>query len=144
MYVRRIDKEWIELRIGEAAVAAGLEPSAIRYYEAHDVVPAPHRTDAGYRDYDDAAVDLLRFVRRLRSLELPLDDVKEIVSLRTRGEPPCSQVREAMAREAAAIQKRIDDLLNLREELSRLREAAAEIDDDWPTSCVCHVLEEAI
>ena len=89
-------------------------------------------------------MDLLSFVRRLRSLELPLDDVKEIVSLRTSGEPPCSQVREAMAREATAIEKRIDDLPSLREELSRLREAAAKIDDDWPTSCVCHVLEEAI
>ncbi len=129
------------MRIGDVAAATGLEPSAIRYYESHDIVPAPQRTNAGYRDYDDNDVDLLRFVRRLRSLELPLDDIREIVSLRTRGEPPCSQVRDAMTREAAAIDQRIQDLVSLRGELSRLQEAADQINDDWPTSCICHVLE---
>ena len=129
------------MRIGDVAAATGLEPSAIRYYESHDIVPAPQRTNAGYRDYDDNDVDLLRFVRRLRSLELPLDDIREIVSLRTRGEPPCSQVRDAMTREAAAIDQRIQDRVSLRGNLSRLPEAADQINDDWPTSCICHVLE---
>ncbi len=131
------------MRIGEVAAATGLEASAIRYYETHDIVPAPDRTDAGYRDYGDADVDLLRFVRRLRSLELPLDDVREIVSLRTRGEAPCAQVRDAITREAAAIDKRIDELIRLRDDLNRLQEAADRISDDWPRSCVCHVLEPA-
>jgi DNA-binding transcriptional MerR regulator len=86
-------------------------------------------------------VELLRFVRRLRGLELPLDDVREIVALRTRGEAPCAMVRTAIAREAVAIDRRIEDLLQLRDELSRLRTAADKITDDWPTSCVCHILE---
>lgn len=129
------------MHIGEVARTVGLEASAIRYYETHGIVPPPERTPAGYRDYGADDVELLRFIRRLRSLELPLDDVREIVSLRTDGQPPCTQVRGAIAREAAAIDQRIDDLVRLRDELTRLQTQANKIRDDWPTSCVCHVLE---
>ncbi|MEE8457984.1 MAG: MerR family transcriptional regulator, partial [Acidimicrobiia bacterium] len=98
------------MRIGEVAGLSGFETSAIRFYEADGVVPAPERTDAGYRDYSTKDVELLRFVRRLRSLELPLDDVREIVALRTAGQAPCGTVRSALAREAGAIDQRIEDL----------------------------------
>lgn len=129
------------MRIGEAAELTNLETSAIRYYESHGIVPAPQRTPAGYRDYDDNNVELLQFVRRLRSLQLPLDDIRGIVSLRTNGQAPCTQVREAIAREGVAINHRIEDLIRLRDEISQLQAAAEAISDDWPTSCICHVLE---
>lgn len=129
------------MQIGEVARSVGLEASAIRYYETHGIVPEPQRTPAGYREYDAEDVELLRFVRRLRSLELPLDDVREIVSLRTDGQAPCTQVREAIAREATTIDRRIEDLRRLRNELNRLQAAAERVNDDWPTSCVCHVLD---
>lgn len=128
------------MQIGEVARSVGLQASAIRYYETHGIVPEPHRTPAGYREYDAEDVELLRFVRRLRSLELPLDDVREIVSLRTDGQAPCTQVRDAIAREATTIDRRIEDLRRLRNELNRLQTAAERVNDDWPTSCVCHVL----
>lgn len=131
------------MQIGEVARSVGLETSAIRYYEAHGIVPQPQRTAAGYRDYRDDDVEVLRFVRRLRSLELPLDDVREIVSLRTHGQAPCSQVRDAITREATAIDQRIKDLRRLRQELTRLQTAANQIRDNWPTLCVCHALETA-
>jgi DNA-binding transcriptional MerR regulator len=130
------------MRIGEAARLSGLKTSAIRFYEADGVLPGPQRTEAGYRDYSSHDVDLLRFVRRLRSLELPVDDVREIVTLRTAGEAPCATVRTALAREAATIDHRIEELLRLRKELTDLQAAASEITDDWPSTCVCHVLEE--
>lgn len=34
------------MRIGEVADATGLEASAIRYYETHNIVPAPRTTFA--------------------------------------------------------------------------------------------------
>ena len=130
--------------IGEVARSVGLETSAIRYYETNGIVPEPERTSTGYRDYDKSDVDLLRFVRRLRALELPLDDVAEIVTLRTHGEAPCAQVRVAIAREAAEIDNRIRDLIGIRDELIRLNAAADQISDDWPRADVCHVLEPEI
>lgn len=131
------------MRIGEVAAATGLEASAIRFYEDQGVVPAPQRTAAGYRSYSPAEVELLTFVRRLRALRLPLDDVREIVGMRTDGTAPCTAVRAAIAREAAAVDRRIADLERVRAELGRLQEQAAGIADDWPGPCVCHVIEGA-
>ena len=131
------------MRIGEVAQMTGLEASAIRYYESNGIVPDPQRTVAGYRDYTGHDVELLQFVGRLRSLELPLDDVREIVSLRTHGQAPCVQVRAAISREADAIDRRIDDLSRLRDEIADLQAAANRISDDWPASCICHILEPA-
>ncbi|HEX6301231.1 MAG TPA: MerR family transcriptional regulator [Acidimicrobiia bacterium] len=130
------------MRIGEAAALADVETSAIRFYEQSGVLPAPERTAAGYRDYTDEQVDLIRFVRRNRSLEIPLDDIRQMVELRIRGEAPCGVVRKVMAPEAAAIDSRIRELQELRAELKRLQTKAAEITDVWPEGpCVCHLVE---
>ena len=90
------------MRIAQNAELALLEASAIRFYEWAGVLPAPDRSDAGYRDCDETDIERIRFVRRLRARELPLDDVREIVQLRISGEAPCQPVREAIGREAAA------------------------------------------
>jgi DNA-binding transcriptional MerR regulator len=60
------------LTIGQVARAAGVTAKAIRYYEQIGVLPAPSRTASGYRQYEEAAVERLRFVSRARALGLPL------------------------------------------------------------------------
>jgi DNA-binding transcriptional MerR regulator len=132
------------MQIGEAAKRSGIERTAIRYYETEGILPSPARSAAGYRRYGDEDVELLRFVRRLKALELPLEDIRSIVRLRVDGQAPCAVVRDALDREAAAIQARVEDLLRLQQELAELRRAADLINDDWPTSCVCHVLESTV
>lgn len=130
------------MRIGEAAEAAGLEATAIRFYEKQGVLPGPERTESGYRDYSQHDVELLSFVRRARSLEIPLDDIREIVELRRTGQAPCAVVRTAMAREAKLIDQRIQELQALRRELKHLQRLAEEVADDWPRGdCVCHIVE---
>ena len=132
------------MRIGEAAREAGVESSAIRFYEGSGVLPEPERTDSGYRVYRDDQVDLIRFVKRARSLGIPLDDVRQIVDLRTRGQAPCDVVRTVIRREAADIETRITELQGLRQELLRLQALAEEVTDDWPAgSCVCHIVESS-
>ncbi len=133
------------MRIGEAAREAGVESSAIRFYEGSGVLPEPERTDSGYRVYHDDQVDLIRFVKRARSLGIPLDDVRQIVGLRTQGQAPCEVVRTVIRREAADIEIRIAELQGLRQELLRLQVMAEEVTDDWPAgSCVCHIVESSV
>ena len=129
------------LKIGDAAERTGLAPSAIRYYENSGVLPEAERTDSGYREYGDDDVELLRFVARLRALEFPLSDVREIVALRRDGKAPCTAVIETISRETAAIKTRIGDLQRLEKELRALEAAAKDLPDNWPTACVCNVLD---
>ena len=132
------------MQIGEAARIAGLEPSAIRFYEDQGILPGPDRTSSGYRNYSDEDVELLKFVRRLRSLELPLNDVQQIVDLWAEGKAPCAVVRKSISREAKAIDKRIEELRRLRAELTRLNHEAQSIEDSWPRQCVCHAVEPSL
>ena len=132
------------LRIGEVAKRSGLASSAIRYYESLGILPEPARTDSGYRGYADDDLDLLRFVARLRRLEFPLSDVREIVALRRDGKAPCVAVRATISREASAVQSRIEDLKRLQRELRNLEAQVKDLPDDWPTACVCHVIAPTV
>lgn len=67
------------LSIGQLAKATGVAAKTIRYYEQIGVLPTPIRTAAGYRQYDESGVERLRFIRRARSLGLPIRDVKTVI-----------------------------------------------------------------
>ena len=114
------------MRIGLLAEAVGVDTPTIRFYESVGLLPEPARRPSGYRDYDQSDVERLRFVRQARALDLPLDDIREVLALRERGEVPCQYVREVIVREAEAIEERIGQLVTLRVELLRLHQVATE------------------
>jgi DNA-binding transcriptional MerR regulator len=59
------------LRVGQLAEATSVPAKTIRYYEQVGV-PAASRSAAGYRQYYRRDIDRLLFIRRARSLGLPL------------------------------------------------------------------------
>ncbi|MEO7713533.1 MAG: MerR family transcriptional regulator, partial [Gemmatimonadaceae bacterium] len=70
------------LSIGELATRSGVSAEAIRYYEREHVVPAAARGGPGrYRQYDEADVERLQFIRRARELGFSLDEVRELLAL---------------------------------------------------------------
>ncbi len=131
----------LRVRIGELADRSGVSVKTIRYYEDIGVLAAPARTPSGYRDYDDAAVDRLGFVRAAQSVGLKLGEIRQVVALRERGETPCGHVVELIERRATEIAQRIAELQRLRAELRRLAERAGGLD---PADCdpqrICHVI----
>ncbi|MEU7401895.1 heavy metal-responsive transcriptional regulator [Streptomyces sp. NPDC044948] len=105
------------MRIGELAAELGVTPKTIRFYESGGLLPAPERTSAGYRVYGPQDVERLAFIKSAQRLGLSLDDIREILVFRDQGEPPCHHVRQLLTRQAADIQRRIDELQALREQL---------------------------
>lgn len=64
------------LSIGRFADATGLTVKALRHYdEIGLLVPARVDPNSGYRYYDAAQVEPAVTIRRLRALELPLDEI---------------------------------------------------------------------
>lgn len=132
------------MRIGEVASAVGIDPPTIRYYESVEVLPAPERTSSGYRSYSPADVERLRFVTLARSLGIGLDDIRQILGLRDRGEAPCGYVRGVLDRQVDAVDERIVQLQALSGELRRLQRSARTLPDIGAEDpCVCHILEPA-
>jgi MerR family transcriptional regulator, copper efflux regulator len=67
------------LRIAELAERAGVRPSTLRYYEQAGLLPA-ERTPAGYRRYDDTALDRLAFIAAGKRLGLRLADLRDLLT----------------------------------------------------------------
>lgn len=112
------------MRIGELAERVGVNPKTIRYYESIGVLPEPERTPSGYRDYDETFGRRLTFIRTAQRLGTTLAEVKEILAFRERGEVPCTYVRGVLDAQVAGIDRRIEELRELRGELVELAAVA--------------------
>ncbi len=128
--------------IGELAKEVGVNAKTIRFYEDEGILPPAKRLPNGYRYYDEEDVARLRFVRGARTLGFTLEDIKEVLAFRDRGEAPCRYVVELFHEKIAEIEQRIQELQRLREELESLSRAADELptDDVEMKVCVCHLV----
>lgn len=68
-----------ELTIGELARYAGLETSAIRYYESEGLLPAPKRV-SGHRRYDPAVLKRLGLIQLLRQASFGIREIQALLS----------------------------------------------------------------
>lgn len=129
------------LQIGELSKRTGVLSTTIRYYEQINLLPRPHRTESGYRIYDEGDVERLQFIKRARALDFALDEIAEILAFRERYEPPCQYVMKAMREKIDRIQEQIRDLERLGAELSALYEAGQQLPEDvLMRQCVCHLI----
>ncbi len=120
------------MRIGELARATGTTAKTLRFYEDRGLLPSPARTPGGYRDYSEAALSRLDFIRRGQSAGLTLAQIQEILTIRDGGHAPCGHVQDLLAERVAKIDRQIADLLTLRTTVSDLYAASGTAD---PGAC---------
>lgn len=129
------------MRIGELAARAGTTVKTLRFYESAGVLPAPARQSSGYRDYDDAALARLQFVKAAQAAGLTLAEIRRIITFRQDSGPPCERVTALLDAHATDLDRRIAELRALREEIQRLRDRADRLN---PAECagaaVCQVI----
>jgi len=102
------------LRIGNVAARVGLNPKTLRFYESAGLLPAPSRGENGYRLYPLEIVELLKFIKAAQGLGLTLAEIKETITIRRAGHPPCIHVRELLEAKAQELDRKLKDLLALR------------------------------
>ena len=129
--------------IKELAARTGVPAKTIRYYEAAGLLPQAARSANNYRQYTPADVERLRFVASARSLGFDLAAIAEILAARERGIAPCERVLTALNDRLADLDRRLADLLALREVLHSLRRegAARPLDDVQGDQCVCFLIK---
>lgn len=66
------------MKTKDLEIELGLSKHTIRYYEQEGFIH-PQRDDNGYRNYSDQDLQVLKLVKFLRNLNIPIDDVKAIV-----------------------------------------------------------------
>ena len=127
--------------IGEVAERPGVAAKTIRYYETLDLIPPPPRADNGYRTYDESILTRLAFIRAAQASGLILGETRSALGFRDRGETPCDHVRALIDQRAAELDERIEDLIRLHAELTRLSRRARSLDPaDCEPAMVCHII----
>lgn len=118
--------------IGQLAANSGVTTKALRFYEVEGLLSGPARTSAGYRDYPDAAIDRVRFIRHAQAAGLSLDRIGQILAIRDGGQSPCSHVAQLVDQRLHDVAKRLAELEHTRTELQALKRR---LDDLDPADC---------
>ena len=66
--------------VHEVSELSGVSIRTLQYYDRIGLLSPTDRTEAGYRLYDDAALEKLQQILLFRELEFPLKDIMEIVN----------------------------------------------------------------
>jgi MerR family transcriptional regulator, copper efflux regulator len=129
-------------RISDAARRTGLPMSTLRYYERIGLLPAPDRTESGYRAYEERALDRLTFIARARELGLRLDDIGGLADLwdAERCGPVQARLRELITARISETKEEATALMALSAELSSFITGLDSPAPDAPcgADCGCH------
>jgi len=107
--------------VGQVARGAGVSAKAVRLYEARGLLPPAARRAAGYRVFEESAVDTVRFIRRARALGLGLDAASEILATHRSGQAPCGRTGQLLEHRIAEIDHTLRELRELRATLVSAR-----------------------
>lgn len=106
--------------IGQAASQSGVSAKMIRHYEALGLLPAVPRTDAGYRQYGEAQIHTLRFIRRARLLGFSMLEIAELLKLWQNQSRASADVKRIALAHVADLERRIAEMQAMRQTLVQL------------------------
>ena len=128
------------MRIGRVAKITGLTPDAIRFYEHNALLSPPPRTAGGFRQYGDADLETLAFIRRVQGLGFKLSEIRCLLRLRGNRLHPCAPVRRRLQEKLVDVRRKIASLRKLEHELNlALRSCDKEL---WKRDARCPILQE--
>lgn len=133
------------LKIGQVAKKTGVTAKALRLYERLELLPAPGRSQSGYRLYSEEHLQRVGFIKKAKHLGLSLDEIKDILDLRKQRQTACVHVLALLDQKLAQVDVVIRDLSQFRRELARLREESqARLEELPEESQVCGIIERGI
>lgn len=128
--------------IGEFAARCGVSAKTVRYYESIDLLPAPPRSEGGYRLYGSEDEERLAFIRKAKRLGLSLDEIGGVLSLHDAGVRPCDHVIALLEGHITRVDEALAELGELRRQLAALRADARRRRREGDGR-VCRIIEHA-
>ncbi|WP_262416392.1 MerR family transcriptional regulator [Paenibacillus sp. CGMCC 1.18879] len=107
------------LNIREMSELTGLTAHTLRYYEKAGLLAPVSRDAQGYRSYTERDVEWVRFLRLLRDMDMPIQEMKRYSDLRSEGDSTVTKRRLMLE----AHQERV------RRQLERLKEDMEKVED---------------
>lgn len=129
------------MRIKELAQATGVDVETIRYYEKQCLLPVPARQDNGYRIYTDSHLERLAFVRHCRALEIPLADIRRLLSALDAPGEAHPDVDRLVQEQIERVRARLKSMRALEKQLLRLKASCGRCDQD---NVDCGIVKELV
>jgi MerR family transcriptional regulator, copper efflux regulator len=125
------------VNIGDAARLSGVSAKMVRHYEGLGLLPRVARTDSGYRQYSEADVHTLRFIKRARDLGFSMEEIGELVDLWQNRRRTSASVRRVAQKHSEDLAQRIAAMQEMQTTLQHLIHCCH--GDERPE---CPILEE--
>ena len=106
--------------IGQAAKRAGVSARMVRHYESLGLLAGVARTDSGYRQYTEADVHTLRFIRRARDLGFSMEEIAQLLGLWQDKARASAQVKQIAQRHIQSLSERIAAMQAMQRSLQAL------------------------
>lgn len=107
------------LFIKEIAEKLDMNPKTIRFYEEIGVIPKAERNASNYRIYSQEDLKRLSFIKKARTLGLSIDDIKNIIDIKEKGNLPGHQVINLLEKESADIENKIREMTQFKNKLDQ-------------------------
>jgi MerR family copper efflux transcriptional regulator len=108
------------IAISEAARQSGVSARMVRHYEVLGLLAAVARSDSGYRQYSEADVHTLRFIKRARDLGFSMDEIGELVGLWHNRRRASASVKRIATKHLGELEQRIAAMQAMRSTLTQL------------------------
>lgn len=129
------------MRIKELAQATGVDVDTIRYYEKQGLLQEPARQDNGYRDYANDHLERLAFIRHCRALEIPLADIRRLLSALDAPGAPHPDVDQLIQEQIERVRARLKSMRALEKQLLLLKASCGRCDEHGAD---CGILKELV
>lgn len=107
------------MKIHELSKQSGIHLETIRYYEKMGLMPEPKRLANGYRDYDEASLKQLKFIKTCRALGFSLAEIKFFNEMKTQQSQHC-EVDSMLAKHLVSVEEKIAELTEIKHFLQSL------------------------
>jgi DNA-binding transcriptional MerR regulator len=108
------------LKIGQVAQCTGLTVKTIRFYCDQGLIEPVGRSEGGYRLFDQRIVEELELIRTLKTLDVSLPEMRQILAVRRSGRCNCSSVKGSVQSRITMIERRIAELQAMELELTQI------------------------
>ena len=109
------------MKIGELALRSGCSIQTIRFYERENLLPKPQRSEGNFRLYDTEYEEKLLFIKRCRSLNLSLQEIRELLNYKASPTDYCDEINQMVNEHLNTVKSNIKELQILKNQLEDLR-----------------------
>lgn len=130
------------MTVSQLASAADEPVHAVRYYCRIGLLVPSAINSSGYRLFDRAGLNRLRFIRRAQGLGFSLDEIDGFIRHAAKGNEPCPQVMATLDRRLPQIGAELAGISDLHSRMLRAQQRWRSLSNGTPTGYeICRLIE---